>query len=104
MSDPAAPALQVCLPAAQSPARIPPGFGAELPLHTRGASALPADEVTGAGDCPGASSQAAGKLAPTPSPVWDGSGHGEEQLQGTLQRYPGGLWEMGKEQVNVLLC
>lgn len=62
MSDPAAPFLQGHLSAAQSHARMPPAFGAELPLHTRGAPALPAEEVTRAGDCTGAASQAAGKL------------------------------------------
>lgn len=68
MSDPAAPSLQVCLSAAQSPARMPPAFDAELPLHTRRASAPPAEEVTQAGDCTGAASQAAGKL-PLPHPA-----------------------------------
>lgn len=78
-------------------------FGAELLLHTRGAPALPAEEVTRTGHCPGAASQAAGKLPPpTPSLVWEGSGHGE--VLGTVQSYPRGLWEMGKEQGNFLLC
>lgn len=105
MSDPAAPFLQRRLPAAQPHARMPPELGAAFPLHTRGAPALPAEEVTRAGDCTGAASQAAGKLPPpTPSLVWEGSGHGEELLLGTLQRYPRGLWEKGKEQGNFLLC
>lgn len=65
---------------------MPPAFGAQLLLHTRGASALPAEEVTWAGDCTGAASQAAGKLqqgscsreaaSPTATLVWEGTGHG----------------------------
>lgn len=37
MSDPLATCLQVRLSAAQSPARMPPAFSAQLPLHTKGA-------------------------------------------------------------------
>lgn len=71
MSDPAATSLQAYLsPAAQSPARMSPAFGAQLPLHTRGASALPAEEVTRAGDCTGAASQAA--VEPLPHPALSG--------------------------------
>lgn len=71
MSDPAATSLQARLSAAQSPAKMPPAFGAQLSLHTRGASALPAEEVTRAGDCTGAASQAAGEL-PLPHPALPG--------------------------------
>lgn len=61
---------------------------------------MSAEEVTQAGDCTGSKEAA----SPTPSLIWEGSGHGEEHMLGTAQRYPGGLWEIGKEQVNFLLC
>lgn len=75
MSDPAAPFLQRRLPAAQPHARMPPALGAEFPLHTRGAPAVPAEEVTRAGDCTGAASQTAGKLPP-PHPASSGKAVG----------------------------
>lgn len=92
--------LLLCCPykcACLQPSHLP-GYPLDLVLSclcTPGLH-LPAEELTGAAACTGA--------APTPSPVWDSSGHGQEQLLGTVQRHPWGLWDMGKEQVNCLLC